>query len=60
MNFLGLSFRNHDANISYSSEKKIKYIKFEREFNQKHFEYFSISHRDIHPKICGNMLRLNY
>ena len=40
MNFLGISIRNHDANISYSSEKKIKYIKFEREFNQKHFGCF--------------------
>lgn len=37
MNFLGISLRNHDANISYSVNNKIKYIKFEREFNQKHF-----------------------
>jgi carbamoyltransferase len=37
MNFLGISIRNHDANICYSSGKKIKYIKFEREFNQKHW-----------------------
>lgn len=47
MNFLGISIRNHDANISYSSGNKIKYIKFEREFNQKHFgcvDYFFIQH----------------
>jgi len=47
MNFLGISFRNHDANISYSCGKKIKYIKFEREFNQKHFgciDYYFIQY----------------
>jgi len=47
MNFLGISFRNHDANISYSSGNKIKYIKFEREFNQKHFgcvDYYFIQY----------------
>jgi len=36
MNFLGLSLRNHDANISYSENNKVKYLKFEREFNIKH------------------------
>jgi carbamoyltransferase len=47
MNFLGISFRNHDANLSYSYGNKIKYIKFEREFNQKHFgcvDYYFIQY----------------
>jgi carbamoyltransferase len=47
MNFLGISFRNHDANITYSYGNKVKYIKFEREFNQKHLgciDYFFIQY----------------
>ena len=47
MNLLGISIRNHDANISLSCGKKIKYLKFEREFEQKHwgcFEYFYIKY----------------
>jgi len=47
MNFLGISFRNHDTNISYSYGNKVKYIKFEREFNHKHLgctDYFFIQH----------------
>ena len=47
MNFLGVSLRNHDANISLSVGKKVKYIKFEREFNQKHFgciDYYFIKY----------------
>lgn len=35
--FIGLNLRNHDANISYSNGKKVKYIKFEREFGIKHY-----------------------
>jgi carbamoyltransferase len=37
MNFLGISLRNHDANITYSTGNKIKYLKFEREFQIKHY-----------------------
>lgn len=36
MKFLGISYRNHDANISFSDGKKIKYLKLEREFQNKH------------------------
>lgn len=36
MKFIGISFRNHDANISFSDGKKIKYLKLEREFQNKH------------------------
>jgi carbamoyltransferase len=47
MNFLGISFRNHDANIAYSSGTKVKYLKLEREFNQKHLgciDYYFIQY----------------
>ena len=37
MNFLGISLRAHDANITYSTGNKIKYFKFEREFQIKHY-----------------------
>jgi carbamoyltransferase len=37
MKFIGLNLRNHDANVSFSDGKNVKYLKFEREFSQKHF-----------------------
>ena len=37
MKLIGLNLRNHDANISYSNGTEVKYLKFEREFSQKHF-----------------------
>ena len=36
MKFLGISYRNHDANIAFSDGRKIKYLKLEREFQNKH------------------------
>ena len=36
MNFLGINLRLHDSNISLSIDDKVKYFKFEREFQQKH------------------------
>ena len=36
MKFLGISYRAHDANVSFSDDKKIKYFKLEREFQKKH------------------------
>jgi len=57
MNFLGISFRNHDANIAFSKNKKIKYLKLEREFQNKHqgcvkyyFIQYALNKWNIEPK----------
>lgn len=57
MKFLGISYRNHDANIAFSDGVKIKYLKLEREFQHKHqgcIDYYYIQYVlnkwDINPK----------
>lgn len=57
MKFLGISYRNHDANIAFSNGKKIKYLKLEREFQNKHqgcINYYYIQYAlnkwNIEPK----------
>jgi carbamoyltransferase len=47
MNFLGINLRLHDANVSLSINNKVKYFKYEREFQQKHLG-------------CTNFYTLNY
>ena len=47
MNLLGIAIRNHDANISLSCGTKIKYLKFERHLEQKHWgcsDYFFVQY----------------
>lgn len=47
MKFLGISYRNHDANIAFSDGVKIKYLKLEREFQHKHqgcIDYYYIQY----------------
>lgn len=57
MKFLGISYRNHDANISFSDGKKVKYFKLEREFQNKHagcIKYYYIQYAlnkfNVEPK----------